>query len=138
MVTYPDDATGQFDTAGFSSMIDRKPDRGYTENRQHSTVIFVSEAGYEKRRLRTRRPIRDYNLSYTKISGLEKSAIENFYFARSGEYESFTLDLAHINEQGNITVRFDGALSINQVLSTGANLLNSYYSVSFKLKETFT
>jgi hypothetical protein len=137
MAIYPDNAYGQFSTTNFTSMVDRKPDKGYNETRAYSTITFTSEAGYEKRRIRTRRPKRDYNFTYSKVDGLVKESVQSFYNSRSGDYESFTLDLAHINEAGNVTVRFDGALNINQVLSTGANVLNNYYTVSFKLKETF-
>ena len=137
MAVYPNNAYGQFSTVNFTSMADRKPDKGYNETRAYSTITFTSTAGYEKRRLRTRRPKREYNFTYSKVDGLVKDAIQRFYHNRSGDYESFTLDLSHINESGNVTVRFDGSLNINQVLSTGANLLNNYYTVSFKLKETF-
>lgn len=137
MAIYPNDATGPFTVTGFSSMIDRKPDTGYSQQRQYKSVIFTSEAGYEKRRLKSRRAMRNYDLSYTNVTGLEKSAIESFYNARSGEFESFRFDLTHINESGIINVRFDGALDVKQVLSAGSNVLQNYYTVSFKLVETF-
>ena len=104
------------------SLADRKPDKGITAERIFDTISFNSQAGYEKRRLRSRRSKRNYSINYTNITGVEKSAIENFYNARSGEFEAFTFDLSHINESGNITTRFDGPLSITQVLSTGSNL----------------
>lgn len=137
MALYPDDATSLFSTSSFSSMADKKPDKGYTNTRSFDTVTFVSDAGYEKRRLRSRRAKREYSLTYTNITGVEKYAIEQFYNARSGDFETFTLDLAHVNESGNVTVRFDGALSVTEVLSAGANLLQNYYTVAFKLKETY-
>ena len=36
-----------------------------------------------------------------------------------------------------IIQRFDGGLNINQVLSSGTSLTDNFYSVNFKLKETF-
>ena len=137
MYTYPSGATGAFTTANFSSMADHMPDSGFEVQRQYNTITFESEAGYEKRRLRSRRPKRTYSLTYTNLNGLEKSAIENFYNARAGEYEAFNFDLSHVNETGTITVRFDGNLQINHVLSGGANILLNFYTVSFKLKETY-
>ena len=121
----------------FNSMADRKPDKGFTSERSFDTITFNSQAGYEKRRLRSRRSKRNYSLQYTNISGIEKSAIENFYNARSGEFEAFTFDLAHLNESGTITTRFDGPLSVSQILSAGPNLTQNFYTVAFKLQETY-
>ena len=67
----------------------------------------------------------------------EKVAIENFYNARSGEFESFTFDLSHINESGTINARFDGPLQITQVLSHGTALTDNFFTVNFKLQETY-
>ena len=105
--------------------------------KKFDVTTFKSQAGYEKRRLNSRRPLRNYNLEYTNISGVERTAIENFYNARSGEFESFSFDLSHLSESGTITARFDGGLNINQVLSSGTSLTDNFYSVNFKLKETF-
>ena len=121
----------------FNSMADRKPDKGFTAERAFDTITFNSQAGYEKRRLRSRRSKRNYNLQYTNITGVEKTAIENFYNARSGEFEAFTFDLSHLNESGTITTRFEGPLSVTQVLSTGSNLTQNFYTVAFKLQETY-
>lgn len=121
----------------FNSMADRKPDKGFTAERSFDSITFTSQAGYEKRRLRSRRSKRNYNLQYTNITGIEKTAIENFYNARSGEFEAFTFDLAHLNESGTITTRFDGPLSVTQVLSTGTALTQNFYTVAFKLQETY-
>ena len=138
MVTYPSDATGPFTTSTFSSMADSRPDKNYSERREYNSVIFESEAGYEKRRLRSRRSKRSFDLKYTNVTGLEKAAIEDFYNNRAGEYASFQFDLSHLNQNGNLTVRFDGPLQINEILAdTSANLLNNFYTVSFKLKETY-
>ena len=121
----------------FNSMIDRKPDRGITSERAFDSIKFESQSGYEKRRLRSRRAKRKYNLSYTNVTGIEKTAIEDFYTLRSGEFEAFTFDLTHINESGTITTRFDGPLKINQVLSTGPNLTQNFYTVEFALQEVY-
>ena len=137
MATYPNDAVGLFTTSTFTSMVDVKPDTGFTSNQEFNTIIFETESGYEKRRLRSRRSKRSYSLTYTNVTGLEKTAIERFYRERSGSFSSFILDLDHISEVGTVLVRFEGALNINHVLSTGANALQNYYTVSFDLKETF-
>ena len=121
----------------FSSMADRKPDKGFSSERKFDTITFTSQSGYEKRRLKSRRPKRAYNLRYTNITGVEKTAIENFYNARSGEFESFTFDLSHINESGTINARFDGPLQITQVLSHGTALTDNFFTVNFKLQETY-
>jgi hypothetical protein len=137
MATYPIDATSLFTTANFSSMADRKPDKGYATQREYNTIIFETESGYEKRRLRSRRSKRSYDLRYTNITGLEKFAIENFYAQRSGSFESFDLNLEHLNDTGTVRVRFDGAVKVDHVLSAGSNVLENFYSVSFTLKETY-
>ncbi len=137
MQSYPSDATGLFSTATFTSMVDRKPDRGYSSELEFNTIIFESESGYEKRRLRSRRPKRTFDLTYTNIDGLMLSAINNFYRAQSGTYQSFYFDLTHINETGTIITRFDSPIKVNHVLSAGSNVLENYYSVSFTLKEIY-
>lgn len=137
MAIYPNDAVGLFTTDSFTSMADVKPDSGFTSSQEFNTIIFESESGYEKRRLRSRRGKRMFSLKYTNVTGLEKTAIERFYRERSGSFSSFNLDLAHINESGTVRVRFEGSLKIDHVLSTGANALQNYYTVSFDVKETF-
>lgn len=138
MFIYPSDASSvPFTTATFTSMADHKPDSGYQIDRAYSSIIFESESGYEKRRLRSRRAKRTINLTYTNVTGLEKLAIENFYNARSGEFEAFRFDLAHVNDSGTMVVRFDGGLQVQHVLSSDSNLLLNFYTVSFKLKETY-
>lgn len=132
MALYPNDAT-----SGSFSMLDRKPDNGYSTDRVFSTMLFETESGYEKRRLRSRRSKRTYDLSYTKVSGIVKAAIEGFYLARSGDYSAFTLDLAHLNDSGYVTVRFDGPLRIQHVASISTDTQDNFYSVSFTLKETY-
>jgi hypothetical protein len=137
MALYPNDAIGPFTTSNFTSMSDKKPDKGFSTNKVYNSVVFETEAGYEKRRLKSRRPKREYSLTYTNVTGLEKAAIESFYDNRAGEFESFTIDLAHLNEAGTLTVRFDGPLQSQHVLSGGSNVLQNFYNISFKLKETF-
>lgn len=137
MAIYPNDAVGPFTTTNFSSMTDRKPDKGYGEELQFNTITFESEAGYEKRRLMSRRPKRKFSLQYTNITGLAKLSIQNFYRARSGDFESFTLDLAHLGQSGTATVRFDGSLDIQEVRSGQANVISDVYTISFDLQETY-
>ena len=138
MSVYPSDAIGLFTTDDFYSMADYRPDKGHGHTVSFPTIVFNTEAGYEKRRLRSRRPTRSYTITYTNATGLQKNAIESFYSNRSGEFESFTFDLAHIGETGNVTVRFDGSLTSNQIENNGSNLLSKYYTVSFKLKEVYS
>jgi len=121
----------------FNSMVDRKPDRGIESERKFDVIKFESSAGYEKRRLKSRRAKRNYTLTYTNVTGIEKTAIESFYNQRSGEFESFIFDLSHINESGTITTRFDGTLKINQILSSGTSLIDNYYTIDFKLQEVY-
>ncbi len=121
----------------FSSMADRKPDKGFQTDERYDVTTFTSQAGYEKRRLKSRRSKRAYSLTYTNITGIEKLAIENFYRARSGDFETFTFDLSHLNDSGTINTRFNGPLSVTQVLSTGTTLVENFYTVSFALQEVF-
>ena len=120
-----------------SSMEDRKPDRGNETNKKFDVITFTSQAGYEKRRLRSRRPVREFDLEYTNVSGLEKDAIENFYTARHGEYDSFLFDMTHINQVGTIITRFDGSLDVSHEHSLDGTRQNNFYKVGFALKELF-
>ena len=125
-------------TSRIQSMEDRKPDRsGISLAQNFDYDTYESEGGYQKRRLKSRRAKRGLQLKYTNITGLEKSAIEEFYRARSGGFEAFIFEMAHINETGTITVRFEGALEVNQVLSTGTNPIDNFYTVGFSLVEVF-
>ena len=124
-------------TDRFNSMADRKPDTGFSSEETFQIATFQSQAGYEKRRLQSRRSKRNYSLQYSNISGIEKTAIEQFYRERSGEFETFTFDLSHLNDSGTLNVRFDGGLQINQVLSRGTSLNDNFFTVSFSLQEVF-
>ena len=121
----------------FNSMSDRKPDTGFQTQESFQSAIFTSQAGYEKRRLKSRRSKRNYTLTYSNISGIERTAIEEFYRARSGDFESFTFDLSHLNDSGTLNARFEGALDIQQILSSGTSLTENFYTVSFKLQEVY-
>jgi len=121
----------------FTTMTDKKPDRGYTFDKQFDVLTFESQAGYETRRLRSRRPRRNYSLNYTNVTGLHKIAIDNFYNARSGTFETFIFDLAHISETGTVTVRFDGPIQTTHVASSGTQPSQNIYTISMKLKEVF-
>jgi hypothetical protein len=138
MALYPNEAVGDFTVDGFSTMQDRKPDKGFSSKKSYSSISFTSEAGYDKRRLKSRRPTREYSITYTAINGLQRQAIENFYDARSGEFEAFTLNLEHIGEAGTLTVHFTGAINVKQIHTGESNVINNFYTVSFDLKETFS
>jgi len=137
MAIYPTDAVGNYAGGSFTSMASRKPDKGYGTSIEYSTVVFESESGYEKRRLRSRRPKRTYDLTYTNVTGVERSAIESFFRAQSGSFETFTFDLTHINETGTVTVRFESSIKITHVLSGGSLPSQNFYNISFTLKETY-
>jgi len=125
-------------TSRKDSMADRKPDIGYSEGRSFDSVSFESQAGYESYRLRSRRPKRTYELTYTNITGIEKQALQSFYDARSGNFEKFTFDLDHINGIGNVTVRFEGEnLDVQHKGTRSSNLIDNYYDVTIRLKESF-
>ena len=119
------------------SMEDRKPDRGNEINKEFDVITFESQAGYEKRRLRSRRPKRQFSLEYTNVSGLEKEAIEKFYDARQGTYESFFFNMAHINQAGTLITRFEGSLDVNHNHSLDGTKQNNFYTVGFALQEVF-
>lgn len=136
MASFPEDATHTVGSTTYS-MVNRRPDRGYQISSQFNTGIFTSQIGYTKSRQISRRPIRTFSLTYTNIRGPYKQAIENFYTARAGAYESFDFDLAYAGQAGIIRVRFDGALSVSQVLTTD-NIETDIYTVSFSLTESFT
>ena len=121
----------------FASMEDRKPDTGYSHKRAFDVVTFESQAGYEKRRLRSRRSKRDFDLSYTNVTGVELEALERFYKARSGTFESFDFDLTHINESGTIRARFEGTLDVSHIISAGPTLPENFYTIKIKLKEVY-
>ena len=118
-------------------MIDRKPDTGFSRSETFDVATFTSQAGYEKRRLKSRRSKRIYQLTYTNITGIERTAIEEFYRARNGTYESFNFDLSHLSDSGTINARFGGALDVTQVLSTGTALVDNFFTVSFAINEVF-
>jgi hypothetical protein len=129
----------QVDSIGrFTDMRDRKPSNGFSIDREFSTKKYESQSGYEKRRLMSRRSRRTFELTYNNISGVEKQAIEDFYTARNGDFETFTFDLAHINSAGTVRTRFDGPIQIEQVISGGSALTQNFYSVQITLKEDFS
>ena len=135
---YPQDAIPNTTTSNFSSMADKKPDTGYKVEKSFDVNVFTSEAGYERRSLISRRSKRSFTLKYTNVSGLVRQAIQNFYIARSGSFESFLLDLTHIGETGSLFVRFEGSLEIVVVKSGLASAENNIFNISFNLQETYT
>jgi hypothetical protein len=124
-------------TTRFTDMRDRKPNNGFMIQDQFNVSKYSSQAGYEKRRLMSRRPKRNFQLTYTNVTGVEKEAIQNFYRARNGEYETFTFDLTHINDTGTVRTRFNGPLEIQQVISSGTSLTQNYYNVRLNFQEDF-
>jgi hypothetical protein len=136
MSIFPTNATYTFNSVEYS-MVNRKPDRGFNISTKYDSALFTSQSGYEKTRLISRRSKRTLALSYTNISGVYKQAIENFYKARSGEYETFEFDLAHVGESGSMLVRFSGELRVTNIVTTDS-LLTSIFSVSFNLVETYS
>lgn len=120
------------------SMADRKPDIGYSQGRSFDSLSFESQAGYESYRLRSRRPKRTYQLTYTNITGIEKQALQSFYDDRSGNFEKFTFDLDHINESGSVTVRFEGeSLDFQHKGTRSSALIDNYYDATISFKESF-
>lgn len=125
-------------TSRCNNMSDKKPDRGQLTENAFDTSIFSSQAGYEKRRLISRKGKRSWQIAYTNISGLEKDAIKEFFDNRFGNYETFFFDLTHVGEDsGTAFVRFDGVLQINLNRVLSDDNLDKYFSVAFKLQEVF-
>jgi hypothetical protein len=136
MASFPSQATYSLNGTEYS-MSDKRPDRGFGTTTQLPVSTFTSQAGYEARRLLSRRSKRTFTLSYTNLSGPYKAAIENFYNARGGTWESFEFDLSYAGQNGIIFVRFDGPLNVTQVL-TSLDEINDFYNVTFNLQETFS
>ena len=124
-------------TSRFTDMRDRKPNNGFMTQNQFNVSKYNTQVGYEKRRLLSRRQRRSYQLTYTNVSGVEKEAVENFYKARNGEYDTFTFDLTHINDTGTVRTRFNGPLEIQQVISSGTSLTQNFYNIRFNLQEDY-
>lgn len=117
---------------------DRKPDRGFSAEEKIDVVVFSAIAGYEKRRLRSRRAKRKWNLTYTNISGTEKSALEVFYRNRFGSFEAFFFDLTHVLElSGQSTVRFEGAIQFTVNAAKGLDLNDVFYTAKISLQEVY-
>jgi hypothetical protein len=119
-----------------TSIADRKADKGYsyTSEPQVKTTSFI--AGYEKRRLITRRLKRKWTFGYTNITGIEKEAIEYFYRAVNGTFQSFSFDLSHLNYSGLATVVFDSSPQFTSVLSASAtDLSQNFYTVGMVFRE---
>lgn len=136
MAKYPTDATYTSGATTYT-MANRKPDRGYQTTQQFNTAVFTSQVGYERRRQISRRPKRQFSITYTNINGAYKQAIENFFKARGGDFDSFEFDLSYVGQNGTIQVRFDSQLSVTEVQTTSA-LVTNIYTVSFTLIESFT
>jgi hypothetical protein len=136
MAQFPTDAT--YSVGGNTyTMTARKPDRGFSIGSEFNNATFTSQVGYERRRARSRRPLRQFEVRYTNILGGYKQALENFYNARSGTLESFEFDLTYIGLSGTIQVRFNGAFTATEVQTTDSRE-TSIYTVSFNLIESYT
>lgn len=119
-----------------SGLNGRKADKGYSYTREADVKTTKFIAGYEKRRLNTRRLRRKWSFSYNNINGIDKEAIDSFYLSRNGTYESFSFDLTHLNESGLATVVFDAPPQITNVLAASANdLAKNYYNVTMQFRE---
>ena len=122
MATYPLNA----------NMSNRYPDRGYSISTRTNMEEFTSLSGYTRRKLRSRKLLRTFSFTYSSITRSMMDDIENFWNARGGTYESFTLDLSHFNLSGTCSVRFDGELAKQHVID-GNN--NSWFNVSLVMVE---
>jgi hypothetical protein len=136
MASYPSGATYSVGPTTYT-MSSKKPDRNFTVNETFNNASFTSQNGYQRTRAISRRSKRQFQLKYTNISGAYKQAIENFYRARGGDFDSFEFDLAYIGLSGTIQVRFGTDFSVSEVLTT-SSIVTSVYSVSFTLTESYT
>jgi len=136
MPAFPSDATFTLNATTYS-MSNRRPDRNYSYSSSFDNASFTSQIGYERRRQISRRRKRSFTFAYTNITGVYKAAIENFYNSRGGQFEAFEFDLSYAGQSGSIIVRFDGPLTITQIVATD-NILTDIYNVNFSLQETFS
>lgn len=136
MASFPSQATYVLGPTTYT-MSDRRPDRNFVINEVFNNATFTSQVGYQRTRAISRRSKRQIQLKYTNISGAYKQALENFYRARGGDFDSFDLDLAYVGLSGTIQVRFGNDFSVSEVLTTG-NIVTSVYNVSFSLTESYT
>lgn len=114
---------------------DIKPDSGFKVTPDFLYLSFESQAGYEKRRSVSRKKKRTWELQYTNKSGTVKNAMETFFDARLGGFESFYFDLTHVNEEsGTAITRFE-KLDISHNLSRGTQLDDNFYNINVTLKE---
>lgn len=133
-IRYFDSGTNRYTRR--TSMASRKADKGFSYSREAEVKTSKFIAGYEKRRLVTRRLKRKWNFQYTNINGIEKEAIEAFYRDRNGPFEAFSFDLSHLNEQGLVTVIFDTPPQVTNVLSGSPNdLTQNFYNVTMVFRE---
>lgn len=137
MASFPTDAT--YDSGStITYLSNRKPDKGLSINNGFKVQEFISQAQYNKRTLLTRKSFRTFNLTYTNINGYYKAAIENFYNARFGNFESFSFDTSYINLSGTITVKFgDDGLNITKVQDSTTSLYDTIYTITFSLNEVY-
>lgn len=132
-----DTGAGNAVTCRRENLSDRNPDKGFGTTKMFDSIVHESIAGYEKRRLVSRRGKREWNFNYTNLNGMEKQALENFYTNRYGIYESFIFDLSHIREVGTVRVRFAESLDISHSATRGGDLDQMYYNIGVKLTEVY-
>lgn len=136
MARFPSEATYSVGVTTYT-MSDRRPDRNFSITEVFNNATFTSQVGYQRTRAISRRSKRQFQLKYTNISGAYKQALENFYRARGGDFNSFELDLSYVGLSGTIQVRFGNDFSVSEVLTT-SNLVSSVYNVTFTLNESYT
>lgn len=134
-VVFPDNATRIYNSVIYE-LTNRKPDKGFSITPEYNVNIFTSRSGHERRSLVTRRPKRTFNLTYNNLNGSYSAAIEQFYRERNGTLESFELDLTYLGLSGTVFVRFEGPITITEVMSTLVEN-TSFYNVTFNLVETY-
>lgn len=124
-------------SSGSIVLTNRKPDRGLPYTSNFNVNTFVSQSGYSKRTLKSRKKLRSFSLTYTNISGYYKNALEAFFDSRFGNYEAFYFDLSYINLSGTISVCFgEDGLNITKVQDTGDEF-TTIYTITFTLNEVY-
>ncbi len=120
-----------------STLIEKKPDKGFSVSKDFTFSQFESQVGYKKTRLISRKPNRTWNFKYTNVNGLQKDAIETFQDSRFGGFETFELDLSHLLDPngGIVRVKFAAPIINTLVASKGVNLIDQFYTVSIRMQE---
>ena len=104
MALYPDDA----------NMQRIRPDKGLRTSEKYRVNTIQMGQGYTKTIVNSRKPYREFTLTYTNLDRVSTNNIRDFYRARLGEFETFTFDLDHITESGLIFVKFSSSIEIQK------------------------